>query len=128
MSLQTAREMDPKIDDPVKEGNRVISEGLEKALLGGIEQQLAGGMLDPVVAAKIEMALRQDPTAHFADIYVKVHEDMQKQQAAMASRTASAGLPPGPGGAPGGPPPSVDARCRRPTRWRATPTPQPSSG
>ena len=127
MSLQTAREMDPKIDDPVKEGNRVISEGLEKALLGGIEQQLAGGMLDPVVAAKIEIALRQDPTAHFADIYVKVHEDMQKQQAAIKPhplvvrpacrlvlverREATA---------------FVDARCRHPTRWRAAPTPQPA--
>ena len=105
MSLQTAREMDPKISDPVMEGNRVVSEGLEKALLGGIEQQLAEGMLDPVVAAKIEIALRQDPTAHFADIYVKVHEDMQKQQAAM-QQAAPPGLPPGPGGAPGGPPPS----------------------
>lgn len=104
MSLQTAREMDPKIEDPVKEGNRVISEGLEKALLGGIEQQLAGGMLDPVVAAKIEMALRADPTGHFADIYVKVHEDMQKQQAAQAQAAPPpAGAPPG---LPGQPPPS----------------------
>ena len=33
MSLQTARELDPKITDPVLEATRVISEGLEKALL-----------------------------------------------------------------------------------------------
>ena len=86
MCLQTARELDPKINDPVLEGNRVISEGLDKALLGGIEQQLAGGMLDPIVAAKIKIALRQDPTDDFADIYVKVHEQMQKEQAAQAQR------------------------------------------
>jgi hypothetical protein len=97
MSLQTARELDPKIADPVMEAGRVISEGLEKAILAGIEQQLSAGALDPVVAAKIEMALRADPNGHFADIYVKVHEDMQKQQAAAA--------PPSPDGA-GGPPPA----------------------
>jgi hypothetical protein len=103
MSLQTAREMDPKISDPIREGNRVLSEGLDKALLGGIEQQLAGGMLDPVVAAKIEIALRADPTKHFADIYVKVHEDMQSQQAAQSQQAGAAGAVPGqppPGPAP----------------------------
>lgn len=105
MSLQTAREMDPKIPDPVLEAGRVISEGLEKALLGGIEQQLAGGTLDPIVAAKIEQALRSDPNAHFADIYVKVHEAMQKEQAA-----AQQALPPGgPGGPPGQTPPAPGA-------------------
>src|SRR5208282_4858796 len=45
MSLQTARELDPKISDPIEEANRVLSEGMEKALLGGLEQQLAGGTL-----------------------------------------------------------------------------------
>ena len=98
MSLQTAREMDPKIDDPALEQSRVLAEGLEKALLGGIEQQLAGGMLDPIVAAKIEIAARQDPTKRFAEIYVAVHEDMQKQQAAQQG----AGAPPGAGLPPGG--------------------------
>jgi len=99
MSLQTARELDPKISDPVQEANRVVSEGLEKALLGGIEQQLAGGTLDPIVAAKIEQALRQSPTSHFADIYVSVHEQMQKDQAA-----AAAAAQPPPAAAGGGTP------------------------
>jgi hypothetical protein len=96
MSLQTAREKDPKIDDPVLEAQRVISEGLEKALLGGIEQQLAGGTLDPVVAAKLEVAMRANPTARFADIYVKVHEQMQEDQ---ASQQAAQPAPVGGGGA-----------------------------
>ena len=101
MSLQTAREMDPKIADPALEGARVISEGLEKALLGGIEQQLAGGMLDPIVAARIEVALRADPNAHFADIYVKIHGDMQKEQAPAAQPPQGAAPP------AGGPPPAA---------------------
>ena len=87
MSLQTAREMDPRITDPVEEANRVLSEGMEKALLGGLEQQLAGGTLDPIVVAKIEAALRADPSAHFSDVYIKIHETMQKDQAAQAQAT-----------------------------------------
>ena len=106
MSLQTARELDPKITDPIEEGNRVIGEGLDKALLGGIEQQLAGGMLDPIVAAKIKVALRQDPTKDLADIYVKIHEQMQKEQAAQQSAAAPPGAP-APGG--GGPTPAPAA-------------------
>ena len=106
MSLQTARELDPKIEDPVKEANRVISEGLEKALLGGMEQQLSAGGLDPIVVAKIEVAMRQDPNKHFADIYVKVHEDMQKAQAAMQAAQPPAALGAGPPGQPGGGPPA----------------------
>ena len=102
MSLQTARELDPKITDPVQEANRVISEGLEKALLGGMETQLAQGGLDPIVVARVESALRQDPTAHFADVYTKVHEDMQKEQAAQQAQAppdlgaGQPGQPPGP--------------------------------
>jgi hypothetical protein len=106
MSLQTARELDPKIADPVLENTRVIGEGLDKALLGGIEQQLAGGMLDPIVAARIKQAMRAEPNADLADIYVKVHEAMQKEQAAQAAPALPQGAPAGPGG-PGGPPPGA---------------------
>ena len=89
------------------EANRVVSEGLEKALLGGLEQQLAAGGLDPIVVAKIEMSLRQTPNAHFADVYVKVHEDMQKEQAAMQAAQPPAALGAGPPGQPGGGPPAA---------------------
>jgi hypothetical protein len=103
MSLQTARESDPKIADPVAEANRVLSEGLEKALLAGLEEQLSAAQLDPIVVAKIEAALRADPNAHFADIYIKVHEQMQKDQAAQQANVTPAGG----GGAPGGPEPAT---------------------
>ena len=104
MSLQTAREMDPKISDPVREGNRVIGEGLDKALLGGIEQQLAGGMLDPIVAARIKMALMAEPTKDLSTIYAKVHQQMQQEQAAQASPP---GAPAPGGGAPLTPSPAA---------------------
>jgi hypothetical protein len=108
MSLQTARELDPRIPDPVLEANRVVTEGLEKALIGGLENQLAQGGLDPLVVAKINMALLADPTKPFAQVYVDVHEAMQKEQAATQ---AAQGQPPALGagqpGLPPGPPPST---------------------
>ena len=81
MSLQSAREMDPAIDDPTEEGRRVVNEGLEKALLGGLENQAAQGSLDPLVIAKIhaEMLQSHDP---LSVVYAKIHAEMQKEQAA----------------------------------------------
>ena len=106
MSLQTAREMDPKIQDPVEEANRVVKEGLEKAILGGVEQMLAAGQLDPIVAAKLIMAMKTNPNSELAENYVKVHEQMQQEQAAMQAQQqqpAALGAGPSPGG---GPPPA----------------------
>ena len=101
MSLQSAREMDPAIEDPQEEGRRVVSEGLEKALLGGLEQQAAQGALDPIVIAKIhsEMLKTHEP---LSTVYAKVHEQMQKEQAAQAAQAPPPeGEPPPPAGMPG---------------------------
>ena len=84
MSLQTAREMDPAIEDPAEEGRRVVSEGLEKALLGGLENQAAQGGLDPIVIAKIHQQMLTT-RAPLSTVYANVHEQMQKQQAAAAA-------------------------------------------
>jgi hypothetical protein len=105
MSLQTARELDPTIKDPVLEATRVVNEGLEKAMLAGIEQMMSQGALDPIVAAKIGMAMNADPTKPLAEIYVKVHEQMQQEQAAMQAQQPPAAPGAGPPGAPGGGPP-----------------------
>ena len=116
MSLQTAREKDPVIDDPIEENTRVELEGLRKAILAGMEQGLSTGTLDPIVVAKIAQAKAENPGAHLEDIYVKVHKAMQAEQAAQAAAQQAAagpggapapGAPPGPGGPPGPPPESM---------------------
>ncbi len=91
MSLQTAREKDPVIDDPELEYVRVTSEGLDKAILGGVEQLLAGGQVDPMVAVRMDIALRKSPTSRLADIYEQVHKEMQAEQAAQVPPGAPAG-------------------------------------
>ena len=129
MSLQTAREKDPVIDDPIEENTRVELEGLRKAMLAGLEQQLSAGGLDPVVVAKIAQAKAEDPGAHLEDIYVKVHEAMQKEQAAQAAAQPQpppgAGPPgqvPGAGGpqGAGGPPPGSMPGAAMPPGGQAT--------
>lgn len=132
MSLQTAREKDPVIDDPIEENTRVELEGLRKAMLAGLEQQLSAGGLDPVVVAKIAQAKAEDPGAHLEDIYVKVHEAMQKEQAAQqAAQPPPPGLdsggPPGASAGPGGPPPSSMPGASLPPGGQAS-IPPPAQG
>lgn len=113
MSMQTAREIDPIIEDPIRERNQVEREGLQRALLGGLEQQLAvpvsQGGLDPIIVAKIAQMRANSPDLPLEDAIIAVHEAMQKQQAAQqpqgpavpgADQTADPNAQPGMNAAP----------------------------
>ncbi len=123
MSLQTAREYDPIITDPVAEGERVVSEGLQKALLGGLENQLAQGTLDPIVVAKIHQEMM---TSHedLATVYSKIHEQMQKEQAAQQAQQPA---PPG-GPGMGGPQPNQMPGAAVPPGGPQAAIPPPAGG
>lgn len=101
ISMQTAREKDPFVEDPELERDRTEEEGLLKALLGGMENQAAQGTLDPMVIARIVKEKRTRPGENLAEVYLKVHESMQAEQAQQAQPPASG---PAPGGMPGLPP------------------------
>lgn len=83
MSLQTAREIDPIIEDPIRERNQVELEGLRHALLSGLEQQAGAGTFDPMMIAYIAQAKADDEGLQLEDAVVKVHK---KQQAAQAQQ------------------------------------------
>ena len=100
MSLQTAREIDPIIDDPIRERNQVELEGLRHALMSGIEQQAASGMFDPANIAAIAAMKAENPGLYIEDCYLRVQ---RQQQAKAAAAQAQAQAQAGPG-APGGPP------------------------
>jgi hypothetical protein len=103
LSLDTLRTLHPLIDDPEHEKEMVISEALQKALLGSIAQAVQGGTLGPVDVAKITTMLEEDKSS-LADAVQKVHEEEQQRQAAQAPPPGAGapGLAAGPGGAPGG--------------------------
>lgn len=93
MSKKTGAYLDPFIQDVELEHDRIIAEGLESALVSGIQQQAASGQIPPMVLAKV-MSLVSSDKMELADAMNKVTEDAQKAAAAQAAQAA-----PGPVGA-----------------------------
>ena len=90
MSKQTAATLDPYIDNPEAEHDSVISEGLEQALMSGIQQQAASGQIPPLAVAKL-MKLIKDDKMELAEAMNKITEDaiaeeQAKQEAAAAEQ------------------------------------------
>jgi hypothetical protein len=87
MSTQTAREMDPAIEDPIRERDQVEVESLRRAMLAGLEQQATQGTLDPSVIAEIALA-KAERHVTLESAVKKIHEEMQKKQADQANQQA----------------------------------------
>lgn len=88
MSKRTAAEIDPLIADAEVEHDHIIAEGLEQALVSGIQQQAASGQIPPLVLSQIMVAVAND-RMELAEALVKVTEDAQRkqqEQAAMAQQ------------------------------------------
>ena len=92
MSKQTAQEIDPFISDPEQEKDRVISEGLEQALLQSIQTQASQGAIPPSDVAAIVAMVASDK-ASLADAVTKIHEQAQKRQATQAPQGAPETMP-----------------------------------
>jgi hypothetical protein len=88
MSKETAAALDPFIESPELEHDRIISEGLEQSLVAGIQQQTASGAIPPLVISKI-MTLVQTDKMELADALVKVTEDAAKEAQAQAEAAAA---------------------------------------
>jgi len=92
MSKQTAQEIDPFIADPELEKDRVISEGLEQALLQSIQTQASQGAIPPADVAAIASLVASDKM-DLAEAVTKIHEDAQKRQATPAPAGAPETMP-----------------------------------
>ena len=89
MSKQTAASLDPYIDNPEVEHDSIIAEGLEQALVSGIQNQAASGQMPPLVVAKV-MKLVRDDKMELAEALNKVTEDAIKEQEAKQQEAAMA--------------------------------------
>ena len=85
MSTQTAREMDPAIEDPIRERDQVEVESLRRALLAGMEAQAQQGTMDPSIIARIAKA-KAERHVTLEDAVSKIHAEMQQEQAAQANQ------------------------------------------
>jgi hypothetical protein len=97
MSKETAASLDPFIDNPEVEHDRIIAEGLEQALVASIQQQAAGGQIPPLVLAKVMSMVKSD-RMEIAEALQKVTDDAAEEQRkaeeeAMMQQGAMGGAP-----------------------------------
>lgn len=99
MSKQTAARLDPFIENAEQEHDRIIAEGLEQALVAGLQQQATTGQIPPAVLAKLINLVVSDkkelPEAlqQITDEAAAEQQKMQEQQAMQQMQQ---------GGIPGG--------------------------
>ena len=79
MSKSTAASLDPFIDNAETEHDKIISEGLEQALVSGIQQQAATGAIPPLVLSKI-MTLVASDKMELAEAIDKATQDALKEE------------------------------------------------
>jgi hypothetical protein len=115
MSKRTGMEIDPMVDDPEREHDRVVFESLEQAALSSVQQQAASGALpltdiayimDQVVRNKMDLV-------EAIQAAQKAAQARQAQQAPPTAPEAQPGLSlPGMGAEAGGaiPPPTSDVQ------------------
>lgn len=118
ISEESAREAHPMISDPDLEHDRIISEGVEAAVLTSFQQQAAdpNGPYQPTDLARVAKYVLEDDLPLYEAIQ-RVHQAVQDRQAAQAPQGAPATMPglsqPGmataqPAGPPAGPPSMQD--------------------
>lgn len=107
ISTELGRELNPMIDDPEREHDRVTTEALEKALLASVQQGAVSGQIAPADLARI-MELVGENRKTLVEAVQQVQEEVQARQATSgAPGTPEAAVAPGapeaqPGlGAPG---------------------------
>lgn len=86
MSKKTAASLDPFIDNPEIEHDSIIVEGLEAAMLAGLQQQASAGQIPPLTLSRI-MQLVETDQLELADAMNKAVEEAQ--QAAMEAQQAA---------------------------------------
>ena len=89
MSKETAAELDPFIDNPEVERDRITSEGIEQAVIAGFQRGLADGTIPIAVGAKVGTLVKHDKM-ELADAITKILEEAQ----AAAQNAADGGQPP----------------------------------
>ena len=94
MSKESAREADPLISDPDMEHDRIVSEGVEAALLASIQQQAANpdGPYQPADLALLVRKVMVDNKSLF-DAVKEVDDAARERQAQEVPQGAPAGMP-----------------------------------
>jgi len=93
MSKDTAASLDPYIDNPDSEHDKIIAEGLEQALLSGLQQQAQSGAIPPLTLSRIMSLVRSDKV-ELAEALQKVTEEAMKAAEEQAAQEQQGGMGP----------------------------------
>lgn len=92
LSKRGFMELDPLIDDPEVEADRVVAEGLEMAMLQGLQAQASQGAIPPADLARIMQLVREDEE-DLAGAVARAQQEAQERQAAMVEAQSPAAQP-----------------------------------
>ena len=95
MSKRTAAELDPYIDNAESEHDAIIAEGLEQALMAGLQQQASSGQIPPLVISKV-MSLVANDKMELAEALDKVTKDALEEQKKEQEQATGAEAGPSP--------------------------------
>lgn len=112
ISIETAQELDPYIDDPEEENRRLVAQSVNKAFMASVDQAVAAGQVGPTELARfVELVMtgRMDPYK----AWQQLHQEAQEQQATQPQPGTPQAMPglaaPGQQAAQGLPQPSGSA-------------------
>lgn len=128
MSIQTAQELDPWIEDAEEERRRLIVQSVNKALMAAIDQQVAQGQIGPKeIADFAEKVIEGRMDLYKA--YQELHDDTQANQATAQTPPEAGGPAPGsPESMPGLSAPGQQAAQGLPGPGPSAGVPQPGPG
>lgn len=83
MSKQTGREIDPLIDDPEMENDRIVGEAIDGAVLAAFASQAQQGAIPPIDAARVRELVVSNKM-DLSQAIEQAHKESQERQAAEA--------------------------------------------
>ena len=101
MSKETAADLDPFVNNPEGEKDQIVAEGLQQALMAGVQQQAASGQMPPATIAKLiqmvgsdQMELAEAMTAVAAEALEAQREaqEMEDEEMSLDQAMAPANL------------------------------------
>jgi hypothetical protein len=87
MSKRTAAELDPLIDDPEREQDRITSEALDLAMLSSIQNAASQGLLPPEVVARVGQLVKGGGV-ELAKALAQAQEEFAAKQAEQQAQAA----------------------------------------
>lgn len=128
ISIRSAQEKDPYIDDPEEEARRLTAQSVNKAFMASVDQAVAAGQVGPTELARF-VELVETGRLNPYQAWQKLHDETQQNQAQATQPPEAGGPQPGsPASMPGLAAPAQQAALGLPAPGPAAGVAQPQPG